>query len=354
MFRKISVLVVTGVVASALAACGSSSDGSGPGDIKKGTTINVSTWGGVWTDAEKKFFGDPFTKETGIKVNYQVAGNSPMAPALLQAQSGKVSLDLVFAENAEVMLDKGLLADFPNDLKQVFAKNLREDSYTDNIMKMGTTATIIVCNPDVMKKCPTNPAEFWDVKNFPGPRAINNTSYTAMFEALVADGVAPEDVYPMDIDRAMKKLDEIKKDIKVFPSSGAEQQQVLIDKEVGAAIMWNGRAFVVKRDNIPNLELYWEGTSRSDADGLVVMKDAPHKAAAFKYLQWIAEHPENQAKWTEALTYPTPTKDLLSLISPEIAQALPTAHEENIAQDDRWIADHTPDLQKAWKQFLAG
>jgi putative spermidine/putrescine transport system substrate-binding protein len=230
----------------------------------------------------------------------------------------------------------------------------RPDSYSDTLVNMGTTATLIACNPDVMDKCPTNPEEFWDVENFPGPRAIVNQSYGAMAFALQADGVPQDEIYPMDIDRAIEKLEEIKPSVKVWPSSGAEQQQVLIDKEVGAAIMWNGRAFVVKRDNIPNLEMHWDGSIRSDADGLVVMKDAPNKEAAFEYIKWIVEHPENQAKWTEALTYPTPAKDLYDLLPAEIAAALPGEHEENMPQDDQWIVENTTELQKAWQSFLAG
>jgi len=352
MFKRISALVLSGAIVAMAAACGSGS--SAGGSTEAGTTITVSTWGGVWTDAEKKYFGDPFTKETGIKVNYQVSGNSPMAPALLQAQSGKVSTDVVFAENAQVLLAKNLLAKFPPSLMDALKKQARSDAFTDYQVKIGTTATIIACNPAVMKKCPKTPQEFWDVKNFPGPRAIVNQSYTAILFALEADGVAPADVYPEDIDRGIKKLEEIKPYVKVFPSSGAEQQQVLIDKEVGAAIMWNGRAFVVKRDNIPDLQMSWEGSTRSDADGMVVMKDAPHRDAAFKYIQWVVDHPKNQAKWSGALTYPTPTKQLLDLLPKNVADALPTAHKETLPEDDKWIEEHTTDLQQAWQKFLAG
>ncbi len=350
-WRKAAVASAGAVAVLAAAGCGgdsaeSSADASG--------TVNVSTWGGVWTDAEKEFLGDPFTEDTGIKVNYQVSGNSPMAPALLQAQSGNVDLDVIFAENAEVLAAEDLLAEFPDDLMESLEEYARPDSYSDTLVNMGTTATLIACNPDVMDKCPTNPEEFWDVENFPGPRAIVNQSYGAMAFALQADGVPQDEIYPMDIDRAIEKLEEIKPSVKVWPSSGAEQQQVLIDKEVGAAIMWNGRAFVVKRDNIPNLEMHWDGSIRSDADGLVVMKDAPNKEAAFEYIKWIVEHPENQAKWTEALTYPTPAKDLYDLLPAEIAAALPGEHEENMPQDDQWIVENTTELQKAWQSFLAG
>jgi putative spermidine/putrescine transport system substrate-binding protein len=350
--RKVVVAAVGALTCLAVVGCGAES--SAGSDGKASGTINVSTWGGVWTDAEKEFLGDPFTEETGIKVNYQVSGNSPMAPALLQAQSGNMSLDVVFAENAEVLRSKDLLAEFPEDLMASLEKHARPDAFKNYLVNMGTTATIIACNPSVMEKCPTNPEEFWDVKNFPGPRAILNQSYSAMAFALQADGVAQDEVFPMDIDRAVAKLEEIRPAVKVWPSSGSEQQQVLIDKEVGAAIMWNGRAFVVQRDNIPELQMHWSGSIRSDADGLVVMADAPNQAAAFEYIKWIVEHPKNQAQWTEALSYPTPANTLYDLLSDDIADALPGSHKENMAEDDKWINENTAALQKAWQAFLAG
>jgi putative spermidine/putrescine transport system substrate-binding protein len=344
------------VVLTAVAACSNSSGGktaSTPSKSALSGVVNVSTWGGVWTDAEKKYWGDPFTQETGVKVNYLASGNSPMAPALLQAQSGKMSLDIVFAENAEVLFSKNLTADFPPDLMAIMKDKLLPTEFSAQLIKIGNTATLIACNPAVMKRCPTNPKEFWDTKNFPGPRAIGGTPDNVMAFALEADGVLPDKLFPMDIDRAIKKLKEIKPQVKVWPGSGAEQQKVLIDKEVGAEILWNGRAFVVKRDNIPALEMYWDGALVASSNGLVVMKDGPNKAAAFAYIKWILEHPENQAKWTEALTYPTPTKELLKLIPANIAAGLPGAHKNVTSTDDKWINENLPAIQKAWQNFLA-
>ena len=46
-----------------------------------------------------------------------------------------------------------------------------------------------------------------------------------MFEfALMADGVKPDELYPLDLARATKKLETIKDDI-VFWTSGAESQE---------------------------------------------------------------------------------------------------------------------------------
>ncbi len=49
--------------------------------------------------------------------------------------------------------------------------------------------------------------------------------------ALLADGVAPDKLYPIDADRAFKKLDTIKKQ-SIFWTTNSQSQQLLVDGEV--------------------------------------------------------------------------------------------------------------------------
>ena len=48
------------------------------------------------------------------------------------------------------------------------------------------------------------------MKKFPGRRALRNHPIATLEAALMADGVAPDKLYPLDVDRAFKKLEEIK------------------------------------------------------------------------------------------------------------------------------------------------
>jgi spermidine/putrescine-binding protein len=129
------------------------------------------------------------------------------------------------------------------------------------------------------------------------------------------------------------------------------QEQVMTDKEVGIAFMWNGRAHVVKRDHIPNLQFEWGDSVVSSGGGWSVPKGAPDRDVAFAFLKWVAEHPEQQAKWTEQLTYPTPTKKLLDLVPADIAADLPAAHDPAVIPNIE-LAKQSAELQKAWQAFL--
>jgi putative spermidine/putrescine transport system substrate-binding protein len=360
--HRLAALAAAGTVGVLLAACGSSSGGSsssaGSSATKpslsslKGQTITVTSWGGVWTDDEVKYLFTPFTADTGIKVKVVINGSDPAVPAILQEQQNNVSIDIAESLNPVVLLNKDYAQNFPAWLKAEFAQGFEPGSYTDNTVAAGDTATVIACNPAVMAKCPTNPQEFFDTKNFPGPRAIVNDPDEALPMALEADGVQGSQLFPLDIKRGIDKLKTIKSSVSVWPSSGSQQQQVLIDKQVGAEIMWNGRAFVVQQQNIPNLQISWNGALLPQPSGFVVLKHAPHAQAAFAYFSWMAAHPQNQAQWSAALTYPMPAKGLEKLVPAAVAAALPNGKQGVTKTDNKWFADNSKALEQAWQAFL--
>ena len=51
---------------------------------------------------------------------------------------------------------------------------------------------------------------FWDAKSFPGQRSVRKHPIYALEMALIADGVPMDKLYPLDVDRAFKKLEQLK------------------------------------------------------------------------------------------------------------------------------------------------
>ena len=109
-------------------------------------------------------------------------------------------------------------------------------------------------------KVPPGWAAFWDTKNFPGQRSLRKHPIYALEMALIADGVPMDKLYPIDVDRAFKKLEELKPHVLVWWSSGAQSAQVLKDGEVDMVAAWNGR--------IQALETEPRGQGRPDQDHL--------------------------------------------------------------------------------------
>jgi putative spermidine/putrescine transport system substrate-binding protein len=92
-------------------------------------------------------------------------------------------------------------------------------------------------------KEPKSWAEFWDIKAFPGPRTLADMASGApdLEFALLADGVAMDKLYPLDIDRAFKSLSRVRPAITKFWDTGALSAQMLADKEVVLAALWSTR-----------------------------------------------------------------------------------------------------------------
>ena len=61
-------------------------------------------------------------------------------------------------------------------------------------------------------KEPKSWAEFWDIKAFPGPRTLADMASGApdLEFALIADGVPPDKLYPLDIERGFKSLSRVR------------------------------------------------------------------------------------------------------------------------------------------------
>jgi len=98
--------------------------------------------------------------------------------------------------------------------------------------------------------------DFWNVKDFPGKRALRKHIDGQLEAALLADGVAPKDLYPIDLKRALNKIKELKPHC-IFWSTGAESQQVLRDKEVVMANLWNTRASVLRRESKQKIDFHY-------------------------------------------------------------------------------------------------
>ena len=132
-------------------------------------------------------------------------------------------------------------------------------------------ATVSVYNKETYAaKHPQNWAEFWGTKAFPGPRALPNmvSGQPALEFALLADGVAPGKLYPVDLPRAFKALTRIRASVPKFWDTGALSAQLLSDKEVMLGARWSGRVQTIIDTGAP-LAIEWnQNTIQIEAYGM--------------------------------------------------------------------------------------
>jgi putative spermidine/putrescine transport system substrate-binding protein len=357
-----SIGLVAGVMLL-LTACGSSpaptSSTSGPltPAQTKGRTLTIAGWGGAWTDATKKF-AEHFAQQYGVTIQYP-SFDDPELTLQTQEQAGSVQMDVVDSASW-ISYKKNILAPFPDYLVNTIKQNVAPNCVSSVFIGCyGATADVIACNPAVMSKCPTNAKEFWDVKNFPGPRAMDGVvpDATLLF-ALLADGVPKTQLYPIDINKAITKLKQIKPNVQVWTTSGGQMQQVLVNKEVGVEYAWNGRVFATLQNQIPGLKVSWDDSAVSNPSqgGLAVAKGSPNADLAFTFLNWWVQQAQYQADWTSALTYPTPNKNVNALLSPAVLAAMPFApnHTQPVLEDAEWTFEHQTEEEQAFQTFLTG
>jgi putative spermidine/putrescine transport system substrate-binding protein len=207
-------------------------------------------------------------------------------------------------------------------------------------------------NTKSLKKVPQNWADFWNVKDFPGSRALRNDPMGTLEAALLSDGVPRDKLYPLDVDRAYKRLAQIKPDIAVWWSSGGQSAQLLNDGEVDMLMIWNGRVGAVKKDNADVGFTYNDGILQNTQ--LCILKNAPNHATAVKFVD-TAVSPDLQADLPKYIDYGpgNPAAFATGKLSAERARELPSSPEnaakqalmseewwssaEGIAAKDRWL-----------------
>ena len=197
------------------------------------------------------FGGDPQKVQMNILEEFKktsgadLRGDAPSGVAKIKAQveSGNVSWDVANIDSVEAAANCDVLMAPDTDI--IDASALPEGLELGKCGVPGDiTGNVLAYNVDKFgKKAPSSWADFFDTARFPGKRGMDGSNPAGVFEAaLLADGVAPKDLYPLDTKRALAKLDTIKDQL-VYWTSGAEQQQMIESGQVDMGFMWSGRVF---------------------------------------------------------------------------------------------------------------
>jgi spermidine/putrescine-binding protein len=278
--------------------------------------------------------------------------------AKLQAQSkaNRVTWDLVEPDEYEILAlaKRGLVRKLPADVKADLIKAVGSEHVTDYGILSAAYADVLVCNRDAVKRCPKNAAEFWDVKGFPGRRTMYGDGWLESAVAAVqADGVPRDQVFPPDMDRAYRKLDEIKPDVAVWWKTGDQSQQIFRDEEVAMGYMWDGRAYGLLDQGV-NVEISHDG-SPLHRTLFVVTKDAPNPEAAYAFLRWFATHPRNQAEWVKKMHYGLPHPDVFKYLPEDVAEQIatfPANADVSVRVDPQWAASNQARELKRWADWI--
>lgn len=289
------------------------------------STLTVVNFGGANGAAQKKAYFEPFEK-TGAKV-VQVEYNGEQAKIKAMVEAKKVTWDVVEVESPDVNrgCDEGLFEKL--DWSKMSPKGDFQPAAVHEC-GVGTFvwSTVMAYNADKLKSAPTTWADFWDTKKFPGKRGMRKGPRYNLEFALMADGVAPADVYKVlatkdGADRAFKKMTELKPNIQ-FWEAGAQPPQFLVAGDVAMTTAYNGRIDAAQREG-KNLAITWTG-GIYDLDYWVMPKGTPNKELAEKFIA-MASSASEQAEYTKHISYGPTNNKALAKIDPKILAMLPTS-----------------------------
>ena len=320
--------------------------------------ISVISFGGANKDAQIKAYYQPFTKDSGVNV---IAGeyNGEMAKLKAMVETKSVSWDVVEVESSEVTrgCDEGFFEKL--DYKVIGKKSeLLPGAASKCGVGFFVYSTIFAYNSKKVSSAPTTWADFWDVKKNPGKRGLRKTAKYTLEAALLADGVAAKDIYsvlatPAGVDRAFKKLDELKPYIQWW-EAGAQAPQYLISGDVVMSAAYNGRITNARNEGNKDLEIVWNG-GLYEMEYWVIPKGTPNKAEAMKFIASTLQ-PERQVAYSTLIPYGPTRKSANGLVSAELAAVLPSS-EQNIkkaaAIDPAFWLDHGEELERRFNAWAA-
>lgn len=354
---RLLVLIAIVTVATIAASCGGDDEQAGSAGGGSDRTVVVANFGGIVAETTRSAFSEPFIRDTGIQVQSIAVPGGFAARLQAQRQANDISWDAiegVDGPSAALLNREGLLAPIPEDLRREIDAVSLPNAVTEYGVALGDTGVIIACNMERVDRCPRDPAQFWNVQAFPGRRAMPDVPLETLATALVADGVPVDEVFPMDVDRAFRKLEQIKPSIAVWTTSGDQQMQVMRSGEAPISVMWNGRAKSLQDEGL-DVEMQWDG-SLVNPNYLVVIEGGPNPDAGFEYMRWYATHPEAQARFARRLAYGTSHEETVGLLDDSDAAALPTSDENSRRQvriEPEWWVEHSSQVEPRWREFLA-
>ena len=200
---------------------------------------------------------------------------------------------------------------------------------------------------------PDDAAKFFDVENYPGPRALINFSPTGLLEqALIADGVAVEDLYPLDVDRAFEVLDRVKSSIVKWWGSGSEIFQTLSDEEAVAGAFWIAHAYRAQTNGAPIV------VSMKDAYHIVdcwaIPANAQNLDVVYAFLSFTIDG-QRAANYTRLMGYSPLVKSAYDYLT-EAEQANLASYPENEAQgfwvDVEYWQENFPALSERYLAWI--
>jgi putative spermidine/putrescine transport system substrate-binding protein len=333
--------------------------------------LTVMSWGGAYGAAQNEAHVKPWAATSG-NAAIMVDSDNPAPAIKAMVEAGNVTVDVASVEYADAirLCDEGMLE--PIDVAMLApgadGTPAMDDFLPGAVTECGVStdvwSNVFAYDTTKFSEGPTKAADFFDLEKFPGKRGLKKGAKAVLEFALLADGVAPADVYatletPEGVDRAFAKLDTIKSEV-VWWEAGAQPPQLLADGEVAMTTAYNGRIFNAVLEEGKPFQIVWDGQIYEN-EMYVVPKGAPNKDQAMEFIAY-ATTTEGLRAQAQNISYGPPRKSAMmeELVFKDgktvMAPHLPTA-PENLANaletsSTFWV-DRDAELNERFQAWLS-
>ncbi len=327
--------------------------GAVPDAWKGSGEVVVVTWGGIGTEMQRKAWFEPFEQLCGIRVVEAIGPDPAKLKAMVDTRS--VEWDICqIGRGAMIELMK------QGDYLEAIDYDLVEDGVTADFrsehgLDIVPYAQMIAYRKDIYPEAPTGWADFYDTAKFPGARSMpiaTKGNIPELVGALIADGVALDQAYPIDIDRAIAKLYEIKPHVVKWWEAGAQHMQILLDNEAPMVTAWNGRIKAAQDEGHP-VDLVWDGGMVLN-NAWLIPKGAPNLSNAQKFAAFSSSAVA-QARYSALLPYGFTNVDSAKLLPDETLKLLPTApdnYRRMVPYQHEWWAATRPEVIEKFNKMM--
>jgi putative spermidine/putrescine transport system substrate-binding protein len=338
--------------------------------LRKAPVLTTVTWAGPYGRAQASALFLPYEQKTGVDVHI-AQYDGELAELRKQVAAKKIGWDVIDMElpDAITACREGLLEHM--DVANLPAGANGESATSDFVQNaIGPCWVGSVVYSQIIAYAPGRfcsakaiaLSDFFDVARFPGPRALRKTSAKFNLElALLADGVAPGDVYRIlstdqGVARALAKLDTIRSSI-VWWTRSSEPVAMLQDGRAAFATVLNGDVYDAAIHH-RGLGVIWD-KQLYELDVFGIPKGDPKRDMAMDFVRFATSAP-SLAAVADWVPYGPARRSALKLVgkNPELGVAmqpfLPTAPEHfetAFAIDDAWWQAHGVQVEQRWNAW---
>lgn len=329
--------------------------------VLDGYSLTYAGDGGTTQEAQLKAFFNGFADKSGV--NFSQDSPQTLAKIESQVKSGNIQWDLISSFPDAIARECGTLFE-KLDMSKIDTSKVPEGALggTDCGVPSIIYGTVLAYDTEAFgSSAPKTWADFFDLKTFPGKRALYSgdgkiDGATVQAAALGAGWDPAKDEFSVEwAEKGLDKIDEIKNDL-VFYGTGAQAQQMIESGEAKMVGVWNGRALAAEK-NGAKAAVAWDQWVKI-TDYFAIVKGTKNAEQAYYAINY-AYGAKQQATWVEESGYSPANVDAkpdIDKLTQEYIVTTPERQETGVDLDlDFWSdLDTVKPLQDRWASLVAG